>query len=63
MNTKAPTIKDIKSDVAWTKTYINYILEAKRRGDFEAAAQWANEISAIWGTVSYNFEEAESASA
>ena len=56
---KAPTIKDVKSDVAWTKTYIGYILDAKRRGDFAAAAQWANEISAIWGTISWKFEEAE----
>lgn len=59
MTAKSPTIKDIKSDVAWTRTYIGYILDAKRNGDYESAAQWANEISAIWATVAGTFDEAE----
>lgn len=59
MSAKAPTIKYIKTDVAWTRTYIGYILDAKRAGDYEAAAQWANEISAIWGTIALKFDEAE----
>jgi hypothetical protein len=58
---KAPTLAEIQSDINWTKTYIGYIRDAKRNGDYERAAQWANEISAIWGTISYKFEEAQDA--
>lgn len=56
---KAPTIKDLKADIAWTRDYISQIMEAKRAGDFETAATLANEISAIWATISGDFEDAE----
>lgn len=56
---KAPTITAIKSDIRWTKEYINRILEAKRNNDFATAAELANEISAIWATISGDFEDAE----
>jgi hypothetical protein len=55
---KAPTNAEIASDIKWTREYIGYIRDAKKAGDFESASRWANEISAIWGTISYKFEEA-----
>lgn len=59
--TKAPTIGAIKTDIRWTKEYLNQILEAKRNGDYATAAGLANEISAIWATISGDFEDAENA--
>lgn len=56
---KAPTVKDLQTDIRWTKKYIKAIWEAKQAGDFATAAEIANEISAIWGTISGNFEDAE----
>jgi hypothetical protein len=55
---KAPTIAAIKKDIKWMKLYIGYIMDAKSNGDYEGAAQWANEISAMWATISGQFEEA-----
>jgi len=55
---KAPTVADIASAVKWTKIYVGYIRDFKRAGDYAAAAQWANEISAIWATMSGDFDEA-----
>jgi hypothetical protein len=56
---KAPSLADIQSDVKWTKYYVEQIRIAKRAKDYVAAAQWANEISAIWGTISMQFDEAQ----
>lgn len=59
MTAKAPTVKALKADIKWTREYIAQILEAKRNGDYTTAADLANEISAIWATISGDFDEAE----
>ena len=58
---KAPTVADIASAVKWTKIYTRYIRDFKRAGDYAAAAQWADEISGIWGTVASDFDAADQA--
>lgn len=55
---KPPTKKSIHRDVQWTKEYIGYIKAAHDRGDFREAAKWANEISAIWGTIMGEYDAA-----
>lgn len=55
---KPPTKKSVHTDVQWTKEYIGYIKDAHAQGDFRKAARWANEISAIWATISGEYEAA-----
>ena len=55
---KAPTVKDLQTDIRWTKKYIKAIWEAKQAGDFATAAEISNEIGAIWAGISDSFEQA-----
>lgn len=57
MNEKAPSFKDLKIDIATTRSYMKQLTDAKRAGDYATAAEIANEISAIWSSISWNFEE------
>ena len=50
-------LKSVWNDVGWTKEYINEIRQAIREERYDDASQWANEISAIWGTISGNCED------
>lgn len=46
------TLQYIKNDVGWTKEYISELNQAVREKRYEDASRWANEISAIWATIS-----------
>lgn len=55
---KSITKSSVQKDIKWTKYYINLVKECHDAGDYEQAAQWANEISAIWGGIQGEFLEA-----
>jgi hypothetical protein len=52
-----PTLVGIANDAKWTKEYLATIRQAIRRKDWATAEQYANEISAIWGTLAGMCEE------
>jgi hypothetical protein len=56
--TKAPTVAQLRREMLYTKRAFKAMLEAKREGNFEFAAEIANELSGIWGGIGSDFEEA-----
>lgn len=50
-------LKTIQADVKWTKYYIDLVYKNLREKNFDDAEKWANEISAIWGTIAGGIED------
>jgi len=49
------TKKSLQSDIKWTKEYIYAVKQYHAEGNYKLAAEFANEISAMWGTIQGDF--------